>query len=122
MSPSDAAFEKVSGTKVWSGRVSLVRRKFGPNVIALLRELQTQLALKKAKHRPEDARKVAHLSVKIVYRETPAQLAKRSLKDVAGIFIVTVRRNSSTQANIAAFERFSCMRLTHLVREKRNFF
>jgi hypothetical protein len=78
---SDSEFvEKVSGTKVWSGRVPLIRRRFGPNAIALLRELQTKLALKKAKHHPEDAQQVAHLSVKIVYREARAQLAKRSLK------------------------------------------
>jgi Family of unknown function (DUF6502) len=80
-SPSDSAFvEKVSGTRVWSGRVPIVRKSLGPNAIALLRELQTKLALKKAKHRPEDAQHVAHLSVKIVYREAHAQLTKHSLK------------------------------------------
>jgi hypothetical protein len=75
-----ASVEKVSGTKVWSGRVPLARRRFGPNAIALLRELQTKLALEKAKHHPEDAQQVAHLSVKIVYREARAQLGKRPLK------------------------------------------
>jgi hypothetical protein len=80
MNPSDAEFERVSGTKVWSGRVPLVRRKLGPKAIALLQELRTVLALKKPKHRSEDAQKVAHMSMKIVYRETQDQLAKRSLK------------------------------------------
>lgn len=81
LSPSDAAFvEKVSGTKMWSGRVPLVRRRFGPNAIALLRKLQIKLARKKAKHLPEDSQSVAHLSVKIVYREVHDQLAKHSLK------------------------------------------
>jgi Family of unknown function (DUF6502) len=75
-----ASVEKVSGTKVWSGRVPLARRRFGPNARALLRELQTKLAFKKAKHHPEDAQQVAHLRVKIVYREVRAQLAKHSLK------------------------------------------
>jgi hypothetical protein len=80
-SPSDAAFvERVSGSKVWSGRELLVRRRFGPNGIALLRGLQTKLAKKKVKHRPQDAQKMAHLSLKIVYREAQAQLAKHSLK------------------------------------------
>jgi hypothetical protein len=78
---SDSAFvERVSGTKVWSGRLPLIRRRFGPNAISLLRELQTKLALKKAKHDPEDAQQVAHLSVKIVYREVRAELAKHPLK------------------------------------------
>lgn len=80
-SPSDVAFvEKMSGTKVWSGRVPIVRRRFGPNAIALLRELQIKLALKKKKYRAEDTQKVAHLSVKIIYREAHAQLPKHSLK------------------------------------------
>jgi hypothetical protein len=79
--PPDAAFvEKVSGTKVWSGHVPLIRRRFGPNAIALIEELQAKLALKKAKHRPQDSPEVAHLSVKIVYTEARAQLAKHSLK------------------------------------------
>ena len=78
---SDSAFvEKVSGTKVWSGRVPLIRRKFGANAMALLRELQTELALKKAKHYPEDEQHMARLSVKIVYSEARAELAKHSLK------------------------------------------
>ena len=78
---SDSAFvEKMSGTKVWSGRVPLIRRKFGPNAMALLRELQTELALKKAKHHPEDEQHMARLSVKIVYSEARAELAKHSLK------------------------------------------
>jgi hypothetical protein len=78
---SDSAFvEKVSGTKVWSGRVPLIRRKFGANAMALLRELQTELALKKAKHHPEDEQHMARLSVKIVYSEASAELAKHSLK------------------------------------------
>jgi hypothetical protein len=80
-SHSDSAFvEKVSGTKVWSGRVPQARRRLGPNAIALLRELQTKLALNKAKHHSADGQQVAHLSVKIVYREARAQLAKHSLK------------------------------------------
>jgi Family of unknown function (DUF6502) len=80
-SPSGAAFiEKVSGTKVWSGPLPPVRRRFGPNAIALLRKLQTKLAADRPTHRPEDARKFAHLSVKIVYREANAQVAKHSLK------------------------------------------
>jgi hypothetical protein len=70
----------MSGTKVWSGRVPLIRRKFGPNAMALLRELQTELALKKAKHHPEDEQHMARLSVKIVYSEARAELAKHSLK------------------------------------------
>jgi Family of unknown function (DUF6502) len=79
--PPDAAFvEKVSGTKVWSGHVPLIRRRFGLNAIALIEELQAKLALKKAKHRPQDSPEVAHLSVKIVYTEARAQLAKHSLK------------------------------------------
>ena len=78
---SDSAFvEKVSGTKVWSGRVPLIRRKFGANAMALLRELQAELALKKAKHHPEDEQHMARLSVKIVYSEARAELAKHSLK------------------------------------------
>jgi hypothetical protein len=78
--PSNSAFvEKVSGTKVWSGRVPLVRKSCGPNAIALLRELQTKLALKKGKDHPEDAQQVAHLSLKIVYSEPRAQLVKHSL-------------------------------------------
>jgi hypothetical protein len=78
---SDSAFvEKASGTKVWSGRVPLIRRRVGPNAISLLRELQAKLALKKAKHHPEGAQQVAHLSVKIVYREARAGLVKHPLK------------------------------------------
>jgi hypothetical protein len=74
--PSDVAFiEKVSGTKVWSGRAPLLHKRFEPNAIALLRELQTKMVQKKAK-RPEGVQKVAHLSVKIVYREARTQLAK----------------------------------------------
>jgi hypothetical protein len=81
LSPSDPAFvEKVSGTKVWSGREPLVRRKLGPNAIALVQELQSKLAPKKPKRRPKDARKVAQLSVKIVYSEADAQLAKHLLE------------------------------------------
>jgi hypothetical protein len=81
LSPTDGSFvEKVSGTRVWSGRVSPVRSRIGTNAIALLRELQTKLAVKQAKHRPEDTEKVAHLSVKIVYEEGNAQLVKHTLK------------------------------------------
>jgi hypothetical protein len=65
---------------VWSGRVSAVRRKFGPNAIALLRELQTKLASRRERDRPEDAQEVAHLSVKIIYREAHAPLPKHSPK------------------------------------------
>jgi hypothetical protein len=78
--PSDAAFERMSGTKVWSGRVPLVRRRFGPNATALLRELQSKLARSKAKHHPEDTQRVAHLSVKIIYREVPDRLTKHSVE------------------------------------------
>jgi len=78
---SGSAFvEKVSGTKVWSGPVPLIRRSFGPNAIALLRELQTKLALKKAKQHPEDGQQVVHVSVKIIYSEAHAELAKHSMK------------------------------------------
>jgi Family of unknown function (DUF6502) len=81
LSCCDAAHvESVSGTKAWSGRVPLVRRRFGPNAVALLRGLQSKLTLTEAKHRSEDAQKVARLSVKIVYREMRGQLAKPSLK------------------------------------------
>jgi uncharacterized protein DUF6502 len=80
LNPSDAAFERVFGTKVWSGPVPQVRRRLGPNAIALLRELQAILALKKPRHRSEDGQWVAHLSMKIVYKETQDQLAKRLLK------------------------------------------
>ena len=80
-SPSDDLLvKKVSGTKVWAGPLRPVRRSLGPNAFALLREIQTKLAVIRAKHRPEDAQKVAHLCVKIVYSEANAQLAKRSLK------------------------------------------
>jgi hypothetical protein len=72
--------EKVSGTRVWSGRVPQVRSRIGTNAIALLRELQAKLAVKQAKHRPEDAEKMAHLSVKIIYEESNPQLVKRTLK------------------------------------------
>jgi hypothetical protein len=79
-SPTDPEFvEKVSGTKVWSGRGPLVRRKFGPKAVALVQELQTRLALEKTNRFPEDAQKVAQLSVEIVYREAHAPLTKRSL-------------------------------------------
>lgn len=75
--PPDGAFvEKVSGTRVWSGCRALVRRRFGPNAIALLRELQAKLESKEGKYRSVDKEKVAHISVKITYTETHAQLAK----------------------------------------------
>ena len=78
---SDAAYvEKISGTKVWSGRVSAVRKRFRPNAIALLRELQTKLASKKEKRRPKDIREVVHLSVKIVYKGAHPQIARHSPK------------------------------------------
>ena len=80
LSPSDAAFEQASGTKVWSGHQPLVRRKFGPNAIALVRELQTKMAPRKAKHLHEDAQKVAHLSMRTVYMEAHNQFAKHPLK------------------------------------------
>lgn len=80
LNPSDAAFERVSGTKAWSGPVPQVRSRLGPNAIVVLRELQTALALKKPKHRSEDGQWVAHMSMKIVYRETRDQLAQRLLK------------------------------------------
>lgn len=79
-SPSDAALKRVSGTRVWSGSVPLIRRRLGTNAIALLRELQSILAVKKAKHGSKGAQSVAHLSIKIVYSETHDQSAKRSLK------------------------------------------
>jgi hypothetical protein len=81
LSPSVGSFvEKVSGTRVWSGRVPPVRSKLGTNTIALLRELQTKLAVKQAKHRPQNAERVAHLSVKIVYGEANPRSAKHTLK------------------------------------------
>jgi uncharacterized protein DUF6502 len=81
LSPSNAAFvEKVVGTKVWSGPAPLLRRRSGPNAVALSRELQSKLAKKQAKHRPKETQKVAQLSVTIVYKEADAQLAKTSLK------------------------------------------
>ena len=81
LSPSDSViFEKLSGTKAWSGCGPLARKQFGPKAIALARELQARLARKKARHRPEDAQKVAHLSVKIIYRGAHARLAKPSLE------------------------------------------
>jgi Family of unknown function (DUF6502) len=80
LNPSDAAFERVFGAKVWSGPVPQVRRRLGPNAMALLRELQTILALKKPRHRSKHGQWVAHLSMKIVYKETQDQLAKRLLK------------------------------------------
>jgi hypothetical protein len=81
LNDSNVAFvESVSGAKVWSGSVPLVRRRFGPNAIALLRELQTKLAQKEAKHRAEEAQKVASLSMMIVYRETHGQRPKDSVK------------------------------------------
>jgi hypothetical protein len=86
------SIEKVSGTKVWSGRVPPARRRFGPNAIALLRELQTKLARKKATHHPEDAQHVARLSVKIVYREAHAQLAKHPLKSRRNFHRVRAKR------------------------------
>jgi Family of unknown function (DUF6502) len=81
LSNSDAAFAgSVSGTKVWSGRVPAIRRRFGPNAIALVRELQTKLILMEARHRPEETQKVVRLSVKIVYSEKHGQLPEHSLK------------------------------------------
>ena len=81
LSPSNAAFvEKVVGTKVWSGPVPLLRRRSGPNAVALSRELQSKLAKKQAKHRPTETQKIAQLSVTIVYKEADAQLAKTSSK------------------------------------------
>lgn len=81
LSHSDPAFvEKISGTKVWSGRASAIRKRFRPNAIALLRELQTQLASKKEKHLPKDIREVGHLSMKIVYKGAHAQIAKHPPK------------------------------------------
>jgi hypothetical protein len=78
---SDPVFvEKVSGTKAWSGPVPLVRRKFGPNAFALLRELQNKLAIKQGKHRSEDSEQVAHLTVTIVYTEGRVRLEKPRLK------------------------------------------
>jgi uncharacterized protein DUF6502 len=82
LSPSDAAFvEKVFVTKVWSGPALLLRRRSKPNTMALLREVQSKLATKQAKHRPRETQKVAHLSVTIVYEEARGQLAKPSLKN-----------------------------------------
>lgn len=82
LGPSDAAFvENVSGTKVWSGPVPLLRRRFGPYAIALARELQNKLVRKQTKHRPEDTEKVARLCMTIFYGEARAQLAKRVLKN-----------------------------------------
>lgn len=81
LSSSDVAFvEKVSGTKVWSGRAPLLRRRFGPNASVFLRELQTKLAKNKSKQRLQNVQKVAHLSVKIVYREAGPKKAKHSSK------------------------------------------
>jgi hypothetical protein len=79
--PSNAAFvEKVVGTKMWSGPVPMLRRRSGPNAVALSRVLQNKLAKKQAKHRPKETPKVAQLSVTIVYKEADAQLAKTSVK------------------------------------------
>jgi len=81
LSLSDDAFvEKVFGTKVWSGPIPLLRRRTEQNAVALLRELQSKLAKKRAKHRPKETQMVAQLSVTIVYKEAGAQLAKTSLK------------------------------------------
>ena len=81
LSPSDGAVvQKVSGTRAWSGRVPLARGRLKANAIALIRELQTKLALKKKKNRNEGTQKVAHLSLKIVYKEARAQSTKRSPK------------------------------------------
>jgi hypothetical protein len=80
-SQSDASFvETVYGTKAWSGRAPQVRRPFGANIIALLRELQSKLEAKQANHSPRNAQKVAQLSVNIVYSETNAHSANQSLK------------------------------------------
>lgn len=79
--PSKAAIvEKVSGARVWSGRGPPFRKRFESKTADLLRGLHIRLAHKKGKRIPSEVRMVAHLSVKIVYREAPAQLAKRSLK------------------------------------------
>jgi hypothetical protein len=79
--PSQVAIvEKVSGARVWSGRGSLFRRRFESKTAALLRGLRIRLAHKKRKRVPSEVGMVAHLSVKIVYREAPAQSAKRALK------------------------------------------
>jgi Family of unknown function (DUF6502) len=81
LSSSDASFaEKVSGTKVWSGRVATVRKRFGANATALLRELRTKLELRQAQNAAKDAQTLAHLSVKIVYREANPHSAKQLLK------------------------------------------
>ena len=76
--PSGVAFKEVSGIKRWSGCVPQARTKFGPNATALLRKLQASLGRSQVKQRPDDVQKMAHSSVKIVYRETYNQLAKDS--------------------------------------------
>ena len=78
LSPCDIAYRTVSGTKVWSGPVPLVRRKIAPNAIALLRELQTKLA-RRAEYR-SGIQKVVHASMKVVYSEMCREVAKNSPK------------------------------------------
>lgn len=77
LNPSDAELaERVSRTKVWSGRASVVRKRFGRNAIAMLQELQAKLESKKERSCPGDPHKLAHLSLKITYREARAHLGK----------------------------------------------
>jgi hypothetical protein len=81
LSPGNGTFvERVSGTRAWSGSVRLTRKRSGPNAIELLRELQSKLTHKQAKHAREDVQKLARLRVSIVYVEALAHLAKHSSK------------------------------------------
>ncbi len=75
---SDGAFE--AGTKVWSGRQLLVRRKLAPKAVALVKELGTRLTLKDVKRQIVDSQKVAHLSVRIVYGEADDKSGKRPMQ------------------------------------------
>lgn len=76
--PSDGAFE--AGTKVWSGRGPLVRRKLATKAVALVRELGTRLTLKDVKRQNDDTQKVAHLSVRIVYGKADDKSGKRPMQ------------------------------------------
>jgi hypothetical protein len=81
LSPSDVTLvEQVSGTKRWTGRAPAVRTRIEANAVALLRELQTKMEVQQGKHDPKGAQKLAHSSLKVIYREASVPLAKQLLK------------------------------------------
>ena len=97
--PDSTIVQKVSAAKFWSGPFPLVRRKIGPNAMALQRDLQKKLVTKAAKLRPRDERRSAELSVTIVYTEAGARLAKKFLKGRRNFHRKAERRISDSSAS-----------------------